>query len=162
MLLPDSSGHWKAGEVKESTAKEDAKNRISEERISRPDSDARLAEVSRTVAEETETALEVPGVAGDASLHLSQRITTIQKKDSAGTTTAQQVEEPNPSDPQTSLQLSTKTKCIVQYASSGTPHTKTTQVRDINGNFNVVTVETGQSGQTSAAKAHTTPSDKLE
>ena len=172
MLVPDSNGNWKMGEVKESTITEDGKNRTSEERISRADLEGRLSEVSRTVGTETENAageksntvetysVDVPGSAIDGSLHLSQRITTVQKKDSGGKTTEQQVEQPNPSDPKVSLQVNTKTKYIVQYASSGTQQTKTTQVRDINGNFKVVSVETQKSDQTPAAQAQTAPSDK--
>ncbi len=56
LLQPDSSGNWVVSEVKESTIKEDDKNRTSEERISHSDSEGRLSEVSRTVGKETETA----------------------------------------------------------------------------------------------------------
>src|ERR1700730_8956925 len=39
-LVPDSSGNWEVGEVKESTINQDGKNRTSEERVSHPDSEA--------------------------------------------------------------------------------------------------------------------------
>jgi hypothetical protein len=172
MLWQDSSGNWKVGEVRESTIKEDGKNRTSEERVSRSDSDGRLSEVSRTVGKETETASgeksntvetyskDIPGVAPDGSLHLNQRVTTVQKKDSGGKTIEQQVEQPNPSDPNSGLQVGTKTKYTVKYAASGTQQTKTVQERDINGTLNVVSVETRKSGQTPAAQEQTAPSDK--
>jgi hypothetical protein len=172
MLRPDSRGNWEVGEVKESTIKEDGKNRTSEERVSRPDSEGRLSEVSRTVSKETESdageknntvesySMDVPGLASDGSLHLSQRVTTVQKKDSGGKTTEQQVEQPNSGGSNGGLQVSTKTKYIVRYGSSGTQQTKTIQVRDINGSFNMVSVETRKSDQAPAAQVQTAPSDK--
>jgi hypothetical protein len=172
MLVPDSKGNWKMGEVKESTITEDGKNRTSEERISRADLEGRLSAVSRTVGEETENAageksntvetysVDVPGSASDGNLHLTQRVTTVQKKDSGGETTEQQIEQPNPGDPNANLQVKTKIKYIVQYGSSGTQQTKTTQVRDINGNFNVVSVETRKSDQAPATQVQAATSDK--
>jgi len=172
MLWQESSGDWKVGEVRESTIKEDGKNRASEERVSRVDSEGRLSEVSRAVGKETETtageksssvetySTDVPGLAPDGSLHLNWRVTTVQKKDSSGKTTEQQVEEPNPGDPNAGLQVSRKTKYIVLYGASGTQQTKTTQVRDVNGNFNVVSVETRKSDQVPAAQVQTAPSEK--
>jgi hypothetical protein len=171
-LVPDSSGNWEVGEVKESTINQDGKNRTSEERVSHPDSEGRLSEVSRTVGKETETAageksntvetysMTAPGLAPDGSLHLNQRVTTIQKKDSGGKTTEQQVEQPNPGDPNAGLQVSTKTKYIVRYDASGTQQTKTIQAHDINGTFNVVSVEAQKSDQAPAAQVPIAPRDK--
>jgi hypothetical protein len=171
-LVPDSSGNWKAGEVKESTIKEDGENRTTEERVSRSDSEGRLSEVSRNVGKEAETAAgeksntietystEVPGLASDGSLHLNRRVTTVQKKDSGGKTTEQQVEQPYPGDRNGSLQVSTKTKYIVKYGASDTQQTKTIQVRDVNGALNVVFVETRKSDEVPAEKVQIAPSDK--
>jgi hypothetical protein len=167
-LLPDGNGNWKVGEVKEKTIEEDGKNRTTEERVSRPDLEGRLSEFSRTVGEETETtageksntidtySTDVPGLAGDGRLHLNQRVTTVQKKNSDGETTAQQVEEPNPGNPNDGWQVRAKTKYIVRYGASGTQQTKTIQVHD--GNLNVVSVDTRKSDQAPAAAQ--TPSDK--
>ncbi len=172
MLRPGSSGNWEVGEVKESTIKEDGKNRTREERVSRPDSEGRLSEISRTVDKETETAAgeksntvetystEVPGLAPDGSLHLNRRVTTVQKKDSGGETTEQQVEQPNSGDPNAGVQVSAKTKYIVKYGASGAQQTKTVQARDVNGTFNVVSVETRKSDQVPAAQVQIAPSDK--
>jgi hypothetical protein len=169
-LLPDGNGNWKVGEVKEKTIQEDGKNRTIEERVSRPDLDGRLSEFSRTVGEETETtageksntidtySANVPGLAGDGHLHLNQRVTTVQKKNSDGETTEQQVEEPNPGNPNDGRQVRAKTKYIVRYGASGTQQTKTTQVRDGNGNLSVVSVDTRKSDQ--APPAAQAPSDK--
>jgi hypothetical protein len=157
MLIPDGNGNWQVGEVKEQTIKEDGKNRTTEERISRPDVNGKLSELSRTVGQETETAAgeksrtvdtyssQLPGSAGNGTLQLNRRVTTIQKKDATGEKTEQQVEEPNLGTPSDALQARAKTKYVVQYAAAGTQQTKTTQVRDSAGNFSVVSVETQKS-----------------
>ena len=170
-LVPDGNGNWKVGEAKESTIKEDGKDRTTEERVSIPDLEGRLSEVSRTVGKETETAtgeksntvekysMDIPGIAGDGSLRLKQRVTTVQKNDSDSKTTEQQVEQPtgNPND---DLKASSRTKYTVRYAASGTQQTKTTQTRDGSGNFSVVSVETQKSDQPPPAHAPVPPSEK--
>ncbi len=172
MLHPDSRGNWEVSAVKESTVKEDGNGRTSEERVSRPDSDGGLSEVSRTTGEDTVTSAGektktsetystyVPGVAPDGSLHLNWRVTTVQKTDSGGKTTEQQIKQPNPDDPNGGLQVNTRTKYIVRYDASGTQQTKTIQVRDINGTFNVVSVETRKSDEVPAEQVPIALSDK--
>jgi hypothetical protein len=169
-LLPDGNGNWKVDEVKEKTIQEDGKNRTTEERVSRPDLEGRLSESSRTVGEETETtageksntidtySTNVPGLAGDGRLHLNQRVTTVQKKNSDGETTEQQVEQPNPGNPNDGRQVRAKTKYIVRYGASGTQQIETIHEIDGNGNLNVVYVDTRKSDQ--APPAAQTPSDK--
>ena len=172
LLQPDSSGSWQAAEVKESTVKEDNKNRTSEERISRPDSDGGLSEVSRTVGKQTENAAgeksttvetyytNAPGVAADGSLHLYWQVTTVQKTDAGGKITEQQSKQPNPNDPNGDPQVTAKTKYKVRYAATGTEETKTIQERDINGAFNVASVEARKFDQTPAAPAQAAASEK--
>ena len=172
MLVPDAGGNWEVREVTEGTIKEEGKNRTSEERVSRADLDGRLSEVSRTVGKETETSageksnivetysLDVPGLTRDGSLHLNQRVTTVQKKDSDGKTTEQRVEQPNPGDPNASLQVATKTVDVVRSGASGTQRTKTVQERDVNGVLNVISVETRKSDHVPAAPVRAAPSEK--
>jgi hypothetical protein len=172
LLQPDSSGNWQVAELKESTIREDNKSRSSEERISRPDSDGGFSESSRTVGKETENAAgeksttvetyytNAPGVAADGGLLLNSQETIVQKTDSGGKATEQQRKQPNPNDPNGSPQVTTKTKYIVRYAASGTDETKTIQESDINGAFNVVSVEARKSDQTPPAQAQTAPSEK--
>jgi hypothetical protein len=174
LLQPDSSGNWEVGEVKESTIKEDNKIRTTEESISRHDLEGRVSEVSRTVAKETETTAggnsttvetyytNTPGVAPDRSLHLNWQVTTVEKTDSGRKTTEQQAKQPNPNDPSEGLQVSRKTKYVVLYGASAAQQTKTVQERDINGTFNVVSVETQKSSQVPAGQVQTTPSEKLK
>ena len=172
LLQPDSSGNWQVAEVKESTSKEHNKNRTSEQRISRSDPDGGLSEVSRTVGKETENAAgeksstvetyftNAPGVASDGGLRLNWQVTTVQKPDSNGKTTDTQRKQSNPNDPNGSLQVSTKTKYTVRYAASGTEENKIIQERDINGAFNVVSVEARKSDQAPAAQEQSAPSEK--
>ena len=171
-LQPDGNGNWAVGEVKESTIKEDGKNRTSEERVSRPDINGKFSEVSRTVGKETETATgekssiveiystDVPGVGGDGGLHLNQRVTSSEKKDAASKTTEQQIEQPTPGNPSDGLQVRAKTKYTVHYAASGTQQTKTMETRNSSGNFSVVFVQTEKSEQVPPAQVPNAPSDK--
>jgi hypothetical protein len=172
LLQPNSSGGWEVAEVKETTIKEDSKNRTSEESISRPDSDGGLSEVSRSVGQETENAAgdknstveiyfwNAPGVADDGGLRLNSQVTTVRKTDSGGTITEQQRKQPDPNDANGGLQVGTRTKYTVRYAASGTDETKTIQERNVNGTLNVVSVESRRSDQPSAAQIQTAPSEK--
>ena len=62
-LLPDGNGNWQVGEIRHTTTKQEGNNRSTEERISLPDSEGKLGEVSRTVTNESEGA---PGEIRDA------------------------------------------------------------------------------------------------
>jgi len=152
-LRPNVNGGWLVNEVSEKTIKEEDKSRTTEERVSRPDLNGKYSVISRTVAEEKETptggsrstvetySVDGPGIARDGSLHLSRRVTTLQKKDSDEETTEQQVQEPNPGNPSDGLRVSAKTKYTVLYSSSGAQQTKSVQAPDGSGTFKVVAVE---------------------
>lgn len=158
-LIPDGNGGFKVGEVQEKTITEDGNKRTSEERILRPNLEGALSESSRSVSDETENAsgeisktvdtysTAVPGFTGDGRLHHNQRITTVQKKDSNGEIIEQQIEAPNPGNPTDAPLVQAKTKYTVRYATSGTDQTSATQMRDANGNLNVVSTETKKSDQ---------------
>jgi hypothetical protein len=161
-LMPDGNGSWKVSDVTEKTIKADGKDRTTEERVSRPDLDGRLEERSRTVLKEGETAAREktstvesysvfsPGYS-DNSMHLNQRVTSIQKKDASGETIEQQIEQPSGGNPSDGLKVSGRAKYVVKYATTGTQQatqeTKTFETRDANGNFHVVSTETEKSTQ---------------
>ena len=165
MLIPDGNGGWQVGEVKEQTIKEDGKKRTTDERISRPDVNGKLSELFRTVGEETETAAgeksstvdtysdQLPGTAGNGSLQLRRRVTTVQKKDASGEHAEQQIEEPNLGTPSNGLQTRAKTKYVVQYAAGGTQKTKTTEVPNSAGKLEPVAGESQQSDRPAPAPA---------
>jgi hypothetical protein len=168
-FLPDGNGDWRVGEVKENTIKEDGKDRTAEERVSRSDIDGRLSEFSRTVGQETETPAgerkatvetytpNVPGMAGDGKVHLTERMTSTQNKDSDK---QQQIEQRKPGNPTDGLQVTARTKYTVHYAATGTQQTKTIQARDASGNFSVISVETEKSDQVPTEQVQKAPSDK--
>ena len=170
-LVPDGNGNWKVGNVTEETIKDDGNNKITEERVSRPDLEGRLYESSRTVSKEGQTdtgekrkTVESYSVYGsgyiDGSMHLNQRVTTIQKKDSEGEITEQQVEQRKWGNPSDGPQVTARAKYTVRYAASGSDTTKTVQVRDANGNFNEASVETKKSTQPPPAQKPPAPADK--
>jgi hypothetical protein len=174
-LVPTSTDHWGVQEVRESTITKDGDTRTSDVRIMEADSEGRLSEVSRTVAKDTDTAAggkvstvetystDVSGITPDGSLHLSRKVMTVQGGESGGgKTTVQEVQQPKPGDPLTGLQVTTTTKYIVQYGGSNEQQAKATQMRDVNGNFNTVDVETQQSTQPPPATppAPPAPTDK--
>jgi hypothetical protein len=156
--LLDGAGNWQVGEIRQATTGPDGKNRSTEERVSRPDSEGKLSEVSRTVIQEAESSsgekrttvetysVDVAGSARDGSLHLVGRATTTQRGSSTGQqTTVQQMEQPNPGDPASGLQATTVTIDTVRPGPSGAQGTRTFQARGANGSFGIVSVDTTKS-----------------
>lgn len=156
-LKPDGNGSWKVDELAEKTIQGTDRNRTTEERISRPDTEGRLSEILHTVGQETGNAAgersstvdkysqNVPGVASDGSMHWTERVTTVQKKIPGGETTEQRVEQPNPGNPSDGPQVTAKTRYTVRYSAFGSEKEKTTQVPDGNGAFKIFSVETRKS-----------------
>jgi hypothetical protein len=172
-LLPDGAGHWQVGEVQHTTTKQDGKSHTTEEQISRPDSEGKMGEISRTVRKESEStsgekrdtvetfSADAPGLARDGSLHLVERATTVQHSSPTGQqTTEKQVEQPNPGDPNSGLQLTTRTIDIVRPGSFGAQATRTIQTVDANGSLGVVSVDTSKSDNVQAIQVQIAPSEK--
>jgi hypothetical protein len=160
-------------EMRQATTREEGKNRSTEERVSRPDSEGKLGEVSRTVSKESENApgekrntvetysVDVPGSARDGSLHLVERATTAQRTSSTGhQTTEQQVEQSNPGDPGSGLRVTTLTTDTVRPGPSGAQASRTVQVRGANGSFGIVSVDTKKSDDIHAIQVQIAPSEK--
>jgi hypothetical protein len=172
-LLPDGAGSWQVGEIRQATTRQEGKNHSIEERVSRPDSEGKLGEVSSTLSKESESAsgekrntvetysVDVPGSARDGSLHLVERATTAQRTSSTGQqTTEQQVEQANPGDPGSGLRVITLTTDTVRPGPSGAQATRTVQARDANGSFGVVSVDTTKSDNVHAIQVQIAPSEK--
>jgi hypothetical protein len=172
-LVDDGNGKWQVGEIRQTTTRQDGNDRTTEERVSRPDADGKLGEISRTVTKDSENApgekrntvetysVDVPGSARDGSLHLVERATTAQTTSSTGQqTTARQVERADPGNPDSGLQVSIVTNDTVRPGSSGARATQTIQLRDSNGNFEVVSVDTSKSDNTHAVQVQIAPSAK--
>jgi hypothetical protein len=171
--LADGTGNWQVSETRRATTRQDGKERTTEERVSRPDADGKLGEISRTVSKDSENApgekrntvetysVDVPGSARDGSLHLVERATTAQRTSSTGQqTTARQVERPDPGDPGSGLHVSILATDTVRPGSSGAQATQTIQLLDSNGNFDVVSVDTAKSDNTHAVQVQIGPSEK--
>jgi hypothetical protein len=172
-LLPDGAGKWQVSEIRQTTTLQDGKNRSTDERVSRPDSDGKLGDVSRTVSKESDSAsgdkhntvetysVDVPGSARDGSLHLVERATTVQHTSSSGQqTTEQQVERTNPGNPNAGLLVTTLSGDTVSPSPSGAQSTRTIQMRDADGGFGVIFVDITKSDDIHAIQVQMGPSEK--
>ena len=149
-LTPDGNGNWKLSDVTEKSIKEDGKSRTTDEHVSRPDLNGRLQESSRTLSKEAGTGSgerKTVVETYDGDKQLNKRVTKIQKSDSGGEITQEQIEQPNLGNPSDGMKVTGRTKYVVQYAGPGTQQSKTVEIRDANGNFKVVSVETQKSTQ---------------
>ena len=157
-LLPDGEGRFQVVETRKNTTRQEGKERSTEERISRLDSVGKLGEVSRVASKESEStsgeklntvetySLSVPGTSQDGNLHLVQRTTTKQRTGLTGEqVTEQKVEQINRDDPNSGLRLSVLINDTMQPGPSGVQATHTVRMRDPNGNFDVVSVDTAKS-----------------
>jgi hypothetical protein len=157
-LLLDGAGNWQVNELKESTVKQNGKERTTDERISTLGPDGKLVVVSSSLGKESKTpsgekrktvetySTEIPGSTPDGKLHLSQRVTTLNRsRADGGKQTEQQIEQPNPGDPSAGLGVTVKTLDTAQPGPSGIRETRTIQVRDATGSFGVVSVDNTKS-----------------
>ena len=169
-LLPDGVGNWQVSETRHDITRQDGKNRSTEERVSRPDPEGKLAEISRTVSKESEAApgekhntsetysVDVPGSSRDGSLHLVERSTVAQSISSTGQqTTQRQVEQPDPGNPDSGLQVTILTTDSVSPGTSGAQATRTIQMRDPNGSLEVVSVDTTKSDKVNTVQVQIAP-----
>src|SRR5258708_4462244 len=132
-LLSDGTGGWKLGEVRERMTNKEGQEPIKEQRDLRPHSTVNLAVVEHAVNKQVQTgagerrdttetySTNVPGVAGDSSLQLVQRETTVHRTTSGGAQrTAQQIEQPRPGDLSDDLHVTQEAIDIVRPGGSRT------------------------------------------
>jgi hypothetical protein len=171
--LSDGTGHFQLAEVREETSKkEDDGLTTKEERVLRPDSNGNLAVVGRTVSKQTESGTQeqrekrdttdtystnVPGEAGNDSLQLVQRDTTVQQTTAAGEhSSTRQVEQVNPGDPTDGLHVTEETVNIVQPGASGAANEKQTILTpNADGRLGQVWVDVGKTTNPSAIQVDT-------
>jgi hypothetical protein len=170
-LLPDGNGNWQVSEVKQTKSQEQGDSRKIEEKVSRPDADGKLNEISRKVSNEATSAgqkksteedysLDVPGAAEDGSLHVVKNATTTQTTSANGQQITTQIAQPNPADPNAGLQVSIVTSSGVTAGPSGARSTQTVRQLDANGDLPVVSVDTKQSNNNHAVQVQIAPSEK--
>jgi hypothetical protein len=167
--LSDGAGHWQPGEVREGTSQpENGQVRRKEERVLRPDPNGQLATVERTVSRQTESgpgekrdtvetySINVPGTAGDGSLQLVQRETTVRRTAGAGGQTTLQVERPNPGAPSDGLHVTDEIIDIVSLGASGVVEQKRTVLtRNSAGRLGEVWIDLGKTDNPSAIQVDT-------
>ena len=165
-LLPDGAGKWQVGEVRQTTVKQEGRDRSTEERVSRPNDEGKLEEISRTVSKEADSgagekrdtvenySVDVPGAARDGSLHVVQKTTKLQRGDGSARQTTEQVD---PSDPGAGLRLSVVSTDTTRTGPSGAQTTRTVEMRDANDSFGVVRVDTATSDNAQAVQVQIAP-----
>jgi hypothetical protein len=182
-LLSDGTGGWQLTEVREGISKQEngqgGGSRIKDERVLRPDSNGNLAVVERTVTRQTEAgpgekrdtietySKNVPGQAGDDSLQLVRRETTVQQSTAqqntlqqnaaAGRQTAtRKIEQTNPGDPSDGLHVTEATVNILQPGGSGTTNEKLSILTpDSDGRLGEVWVDVGKTSNPSVIQVDT-------
>jgi hypothetical protein len=154
--IPDGNGGWKVSDQTKTTIMDDGNNRITDERFSHSDLDGGLHETSRVLTKEENTgtgdrkrtvetySIYAPGYF-DSRVHLQRRVTTVQRKDRDGETGEEEIEQPSAGNPSDGPRVVARTKYLVQQAGTGTESKKTFEARDVNGRFNVTSVETRKS-----------------
>jgi len=169
-FLPDGSGNWQVGEVKETKAQEQGNSRTIEERVSRPDANGTLSQISAKVSKESKDAAEkrsteddysinVPGTPQDGALHLVERAMSTQSISApGGQNNTTKIEQLNPGDPGAGLQVTIVTSDGVRTGLSGTRSAETIQQLDANGDMAVVAVDTTQSDGNHAINVEIAPS----
>jgi hypothetical protein len=166
-LLSDGTGRWQLAEVREGTSKkETGEGRSTEESVSRPDSNGKLAIVERTVSKQTEAgsgekrdttetySVNVPGVAGNDNLQLVQRETTLRRETSGGgQATTKKIEQRNPGNSDDGLQLTNEAIDIVRPSTGGeSEQNRTILTRDSDGRLREVWVDFGKTDNPSAVQ----------
>lgn len=157
-LLRDGAGNWQTREIRQNTTSQEAGKLSSEERILRRNAEGKLVEISRRLRTDSSSAsgeeqtivesysLYLPGSAPDGALHLVERTTGTRRTGRAGEQTMQErVEQTTPGDPQSGLRLSVLINETMRPGPSGLEATRMIRMRDANGSFGVVEVDTTKS-----------------
>lgn len=169
--LRDGAGNWQVTELRRVSITAEGKNRSTEERVFRRDAEGKLSEVSRVVSRDGESSstdkretvetysTDVPGVTPDGNLHLVERTTTTQRTSATGEQiTEKQLQQRNAGDPDSGVHVSVLINDTVRAAPSGEQAMQTISVRDVNGSFGVVSVDTKKSDKVLTIQVHETPS----
>jgi hypothetical protein len=170
--LQDVNGKWQLSEIRQNNASQGAKGRSIEERVSRPDAEGKLGQISRVVSKETEStsgekrsvvetySIDVPGITRDGSLHLVERKTSTEGSSSTGErATEQKVEQINPGDPGSGLRVSVLVDGKIVPEPSGEQSTVIIRARDSNGNFGIVSVDTTKADRIPTVQIQQTPAE---
>jgi hypothetical protein len=171
--LPDGNGKWQLSEIRQNITKQEAKDRKIEERVSRPDAEGKLDQISRVVRQESEStsgekrsvvetySIDAPGTTRDGSLHLVERRTSTGSSSSTGErATEQKVEQINPGDSGSGLRVSVLVDGKIVPEPSGEQFTVTIRAGDSNGGFGIVSVDTTKADRIPTVQIQQTPAEK--
>jgi hypothetical protein len=171
--LDAGTREWQVSEVQQLSTTDESDGRTTDERVSRLDYEGKLSDFSRTVSKESESpsgekqstvenySVDMPGTSRDGSLHLVQRVTSMEATDPSGQQTAmQKVEEPNPGDPSAGLRVTALISDKVISSPSGAHATRTVRVRNGGGEFEVVSMNTANADNIHAIEVQMRPSGK--
>jgi hypothetical protein len=171
--IPDVNGKWQLSEIRHNTATQEAEDRKIEERVSRPDAEGKLGQISRVVSRESEStsgekravvetySIDVPGTTRDGSLHLVERKTSTESSSSTGKrATEKEIEQIDPGDPGAGVRFSIFVDGKIVPEPSGEQSTVTIRARDSNGSFGIVSVDTTKSDRIPTLQIQQTPSEK--
>ena len=174
-FLLDGAGRWQVTEVRQITTTQNGTNRTTEQRVFQLDYAGNLVEVTHEVSRESESvsgekrsvvetySIDVPGATRDGSLHFVERNTITERSSSTGRqVTEQTVDQTNPGDPGSGLRVSVLVDGRVVPTPSGLQATKTVRFRDVNGNFDVVEVDTTKADKVLTIQFQQTPAEKSE
>jgi hypothetical protein len=171
-LVPDASGAWQIQERKESTIKDDGKERTTDEQVLRRDAEGKLTPVSRTLGKESENAAGEKNntvetysreAGQDGNLQLIQRATSVKRIGSDGArATEKRVEQLNLADPGTGLVVTTRTLEVIQPVAADMRATQTVQARDVNGSFTVAFSDTQKSDNVHSVTVEIAPPKKAK
>lgn len=167
--LLDGTGGWKLSEVREGTANEQNGKLITkQERVLRPDSEGKLSVVEQTVSKQSQTgagnsrettdtySTNVPGVAGNDSMQLVKRETTVHNTTATGAErTVQQVESQQPGETIQDLHTTQQAIDIIRPGSNGTAGHTHTILLNSDGQLGQVWVDTGKTDNPAAVKVDT-------
>jgi len=170
-LLADGAGKWELSEIRRTTISTEGANRTTDERVFRRDSAGQLIEISRVVSKQPNSdsgekgtivdaySIDVPGAARDGHLHLVERATTTQETSTTGERVTQKsVEQVDPANPGSGLGVCLLMNDKMVPVSSGAQSMMTIRVRDSNGTFSTVFVDTRKSDWTPTVKFQEAPS----
>jgi hypothetical protein len=105
--------------------------------------------------------IDVPGTTRNGSLYLVERKTSTESSSSTGErATEQKVEQTNPGDPASGLRVYVLVDGRMVPAPSGFQATSTVSLRDVNGNFEVVEVDTTKTDKVFTIQFQQTPAEK--
>jgi hypothetical protein len=105
--------------------------------------------------------VDMLGASRDGTLHLVQRVTSTQSTDPTGQQTAvRHVQEPNPGDPNAGLRVTSFSTETVRSSPSGAEATRTVQVRNGGGEYEVFALDTTRSDNVHAIQVQMAPSAK--